>query len=150
MHLCIPDYELKENDGVIVPSKCSYNALSIFWNERSRQTYPYHFPIHEINVLPSTIVLIRNLPPGFHLYSNEGTKLSNLIKSICEAKSIKQVNAQFSLKEGVKVIVSSASEASKLAEVLNSCIDGEYLVMVGMGKEEDEKEYSDFWMFPAV
>ena len=28
MHLCIPDYWKKEKNGVIIPSECSYNALT--------------------------------------------------------------------------------------------------------------------------
>ena len=35
MHLCIPDYERKEKDGVMVPSGCSYYALSVLLNEKS-------------------------------------------------------------------------------------------------------------------
>ena len=35
MHLCIPDYEEKEKDVLIVPSWCSFIALSILLNEKN-------------------------------------------------------------------------------------------------------------------
>ena len=36
MHLCIPDYiQNKEEDGLILPSWCSLNALSVMLNEIS-------------------------------------------------------------------------------------------------------------------
>ena len=44
MHLCIPDYEGKEKCGLILPSECSYNALSVLLNEKSDRECPYHFP----------------------------------------------------------------------------------------------------------
>ena len=43
MHLCIPDYRKKERTGVIIPSGCSYNALSILLNEKSDRECAYHF-----------------------------------------------------------------------------------------------------------
>ena len=49
MHLCIPDYERKEKDGVIVPSGCSYHALSVLLNEKSYWRCAYHFPVSDIN-----------------------------------------------------------------------------------------------------
>ena len=45
MHLCIPDYEQKEEDGLIVSSECSLNALSVLLNERVDRTSLYHFPV---------------------------------------------------------------------------------------------------------
>ena len=55
MHLCIPDYERKkkEEGGVIVPSECSYNALTLCLNDTPNKDSPYQLsgydsksPIH--------------------------------------------------------------------------------------------------------
>ena len=45
MHLCIPNYEQKEKDGLILPSKCSLNALSVLLNEELHGKCTYHFPV---------------------------------------------------------------------------------------------------------
>ena len=52
MHLCIPDYEKKEKDGLILPNVCSLNALSVLLNEESDRRFTYHFPVYDIQNKP--------------------------------------------------------------------------------------------------
>ena len=67
MHLCMPDYERKEKYGLIVPTECSYEALSIFLTDLSDTESTHHFTVYDINYERSNTVIIRNLPPEFTL-----------------------------------------------------------------------------------
>ena len=90
MHLCIPDQTKKKN-GLIIPSVCSFNALSVLLNERSDEKSPYHFPVFDINDQQLNAVIIRNLPSGFdYQYSSFGDELKSLIMSICPIVSVVQ------------------------------------------------------------
>ena len=93
MHLCIPDYE-QEQDGLIIPSACSLNALSILLNEISDRKCTYHFPVYDINDQPSNVVIIRNLPSRFNLDSPNGDELTTLIESSSPILSIQQAQTQ--------------------------------------------------------
>ena len=42
MNLFIPNYEGKEEDGLILPSECSFNAMTVVFNERSDWRCTYH------------------------------------------------------------------------------------------------------------
>ena len=90
MHLCIPDYERKEKNGLIVPSECSRSALNVLLNEPSDRMRTYHFPVYDINDQPSNVVIIRNLPSVFNLAWGTGNELKNMIERVCPIVSINQ------------------------------------------------------------
>ena len=39
MHLCTPNYKEKEKDGWLVPSWCSYDVLSVWCEEKRRNSW---------------------------------------------------------------------------------------------------------------
>ena len=51
--------------------------------EISDSSGTYHFPVHDINDLPSNAVIIRNLPSGFYLSSQAGHDLKSMIENLC-------------------------------------------------------------------
>ena len=120
MHLCIPDYEKKEKDGLIVPSGCSLNAVSMLLNEKSDRECVYHFPVYDINDQPSNVVIIRNLPSGFNLESADGDELENMIENVRLIISINQAISNDSSRYGVvRVTLNNSEYAVKVAEALD-------------------------------
>ena len=119
MHLCIPDYEQKEKDGLIVPSLCSRSAVSVLLNEISDSRCTYHFPVHAINGEPPNVVIIRNLPSPFNLESAVGTELKSMIEKL---DPIASIEANFSpvIRYGVvRVTLSDNENAVKVATELD-------------------------------
>ena len=142
LHLCIPHYEVKEKDGLIVPSGCSLNALSVLLNERSNSRHTYHFPVYDTNDQPSNVVIIRNLPSDFALDSadgrrrignlfgspferrrtdrlaNGGDELKSMIEDVCRIVSIEQAVSQYSLPDRrygvVRVTLHSSDEGRRV------------------------------------
>ena len=111
MHLCIPDYEKKEKDGVILPSECSLNAVSVLLNKESARWDAYHFRVYDINTQPSNVVIIRNLPSMFSLeYSDEGHEVKSMVENICTIVSINQFYGV------VKVTLNSSDDALMVGE----------------------------------
>ena len=119
MHLCIPDdYEEKRKPRMIIPSGCSYNALSILLNDKPDRECTYHFPVYDINDEPSNVVIIRNLPSGFNLRSRDGNELKSLIENVCPIVSINQAiyNSIFDTQyRVVRVTLGDSEDAVKVA-----------------------------------
>ena len=142
MHLCIPDYRLKPSlgmdvrsrlfrhhvdSGLIVPSICSRNALSIVFPGMSDTwQYIYHFPAFDINEEPSNVVVIRNLPTHFPLnYSDTGRALQSLIDSITPSVSIEPGYIKYGV---VRVKLQNTGDARRLVEgIAGSEFDGKTL-----------------------
>ena len=118
MHLCIPDYEEKEKNGLIVLSLSSVNALRILLNEKS---FTCHFPGYDINDQPSNVVIIRNLPSGFDLESRDGDELKSMIENVCPIISIDQAVSEDSNIEygAVKVTLNNSDDALAVATELD-------------------------------
>ena len=133
MHLCIPDYEEKRKPRMIIPSGCSYNAVSILLNEISYRECTYHFPVYSINDQPSNVVLIRNLSSGFDLrWGAEAAELKSMIKNVCKTVSIDHSHGV------VRVTYDNSEDASRVAERLNGWeLAGSHLSLT-QGKREDE------------
>ena len=130
MHLCIPDYKQKEKDGLIVPSECSLNALSVLLYEKSNRECAYHFPVFDINDEPSNVVIIRTLQSGFYLYSSDRVK--NMIENVSKTVSIHQSHGV------VRVTFDNTEDASRVAERINGWkLSGRRLSFT-QGKREDE------------
>ena len=133
MHLCIPDYE-QEQYGVIVPSWCSYNAVSILLNEISDWGCAYHFPVYTINDEPSNDVIIRNLPSAFDLESEDGKELKSVIENVCPIVSIK---AEYGV---VRVTLNSSDDALMVAEGMDGReFHGKCLSVSVKGKKREEE-----------
>ena len=115
MHLCIPDYEQKKKDGLIVPSGCSLNVMSILWNEKS---FTCHFPGYDIKDQPSNVVIIRNLPSGFDLESPDGDELTSMIENVCSIISIDQAST-FTQYQVVRVTLRNSVDALAVATELD-------------------------------
>ena len=77
MHLCIPDYEKKEEDRLIIPSKCSYNAMSVLLNTESDRESTYHFPVYDITAQPPTTLIVKHLN-----YSTNAETLGHLFEQV--------------------------------------------------------------------
>ena len=137
MHLCIPDYEKKkkEKDGVIVPSECSLNALSVLLNEISDWRCEYHFSVYDINEQPSNVVIIRNLPSVFYLNSDIGNQLKSMIQDISTTVSIYQSYGV------VRVTLNSSDDALMVAERIDGCeFHGKCLSVSVKGKKREGKK----------
>ena len=119
MHLCIPDYEKKKSDGLIVPSGCSCNALSVLLNEESDREYTYHFPVYDIDDQASNVVIIRNLLSAFDLKSQDGDELKSMIQKVCPIVSINQAMSDYHRYGVVRVSLNSPEDAVKVAEVMD-------------------------------
>ena len=119
MHLCIPDHKEKEKDGLIVPSDCSYNAVSILLNEDPNWSCAYHFPVYDMNDQPSNAVIIRNLPSGFDLYSEDRDELKSMIENLCPIVSINQAST-FTQYGVVRVTLNNREDAVKVSPELDA------------------------------
>ena len=115
MHLCIPDYETKEKEGVIAPSEWSLNALSVLLNEQSDTEYSYHFPVYDINDQPSNAVIIRNLPPYIDFRAQDGNELKSMIESVSRIVSIHQARGY----GVVRVTFGGSQDALRVVERLD-------------------------------
>ena len=119
MHLCIPDYEKKKKDGLIVTSECSYNALNILFNDMSDRECAYHFPVYDIHDEPYNVVIVRNLESDlYRLIYLENSQLTTLVNSITPVVSITPSHP-WTDHGVVKVVAYSADDALMLKEQLN-------------------------------
>ena len=119
MHLCIPDYKEKKC-GLVVPSTCSCNALSVVLNHESDRECSYHFPVYDINDEPSNVVIIRNLPFPFNLESEDGNELKSMLENVCRIVSINQAISRRYIRYGVvRVTLHTSEDAVKVAEELD-------------------------------
>ena len=149
MHLCIPDYELKEKkkDGLILPSWCSLHAVSVLLNEISDWKCTYHFPVYDINEQPSNVVIIRNLPSKFDLKS-AGDELKSMIENVCPIVSIKPAISPYSIRHisygVVKVTLHNREVAVNVAEGIDGrefhgmCLSASVKGKKREGKKEGE------------
>ena len=55
MHLCIPDPVKKEVYGILYPSECSYDALTVLLNQFLYKRIPCHFGMNQ----PGQRILVR-------------------------------------------------------------------------------------------
>ena len=136
IHLCIPD-EMPRKDILLVPTECSYNALSVLLNERIDTEFTYHFPVYDITCQPPNVVIVRNYPSQSQ-FSNS-TVLKALTDSICRIASIKQAHAEKYEEYGVvKVQVNSREDAMKVVELVNGCAfhGNELRMSIGMCNAE--------------
>ena len=144
MHLCIPDYTKKENEGLIVPSESSLRALNVLLNTRRSDDHAaYHFPVYDMNDVPSNVVIIQNVSLEFDLnYSDAGRELKSLITSLKPNASIEQVDFY----AVVRVTLNSPDDAQMLVQEMNGReFHGRHLIVRrGVGekgeKEEDEND----------
>ena len=139
LHLCIPDYKGKVRDGLLVPSECSSDALTVLLNNSSDRDssdgdHTSHFPVYDITAQPSTVVIIKNLPReyGFR-WSSVAPELRTLIESHCPVIWIEQavVHGRFASWERrdrvvkwygvVRVRVKSSDDARRLVVRLDGC-----------------------------
>ena len=145
MHLCIPDYKEKEKkkDGLIIPSECSLNAVSVLLNEKSDRYSSYHFPVYDITVEPSNVVIIRNLPSNFDLRSRDGAELKRMIENVCPIVSINQASTSLRQYGVVRVTLRNSEDASRVAARRWEYKTMPFIFIQGKresGAEEEEEE----------
>ena len=140
MHLCIPNRYTW--DGLIVPTDCSYTALSIFLNENAKRLTLYHFPAYNIKNQPSNVVIIRNLPRYFSEYSKYWNTFRTLLISICPFVSIDRDRSEYGV---VRVRVKNSSDARMLKDGISGCafVGKQLSASVNVEKSKEEAEEED-------
>ena len=109
MHLCIPDdIQKKEEDGLILPSWCSYSALRILLNEKVQWRCAYHFSEYDVNDELSNVVIIRNLPSRY-----PNSALTDMIEQVSKVVSIEEQRRVCRIK------LRTTHGARKVVEALN-------------------------------
>ena len=81
MHASIP-YYVGGQAAFVLPSECSFFAMSVVLNEYSKRDLPYHFQVFDINNHPQNVVIIRNLPLSPDLRWQVVDEIHALIQSL--------------------------------------------------------------------
>ena len=139
MYLCFPDYDKQEKDGLIVPSECSYDALSVLLNRVSDRDAPYHFAVYDINNEPSNVVFIRNIPYNLFFRFEDEAELRSMIQKVCTVSSIDPI-----LYEVMRVTLNSSDDAMKVAYYIDGqMFHNRYLSVSGKMERPYRKQFED-------